>query len=184
MAPLPLLGGSQGGGEQGLSLSEGTQGAQGVQGREADTDTPEPLSWIPRSRCASRRLRRSLGWGTRVVPTPPGVPKGGATISQSLLPSLCPALSPPCFPPSLPPRAACVTVSLLPCPLPGLCPHRVREVHSGPPGCWQTREDPPVGHSRWDRRGQGGQLCPPPSHPGVLGCPIPVVASRRAVPMP
>lgn len=157
-----------------MSLGEGTYGTQGLQRRGSATDTPVLNPQFPRERSVA-------SWDER---SPSHCPREEAPFPT------------PCFPPCAlfcphwgplhrcPPQLSVSPVPLSACPLPGLCPHRVREVHSVPPGCRQACDDPPVGHSRWDRRGQGGQLCPPLSHPGVSGCPTCVVMPWRGVPVP
>lgn len=161
-------------------------------GPDRDPRTPVPAppgrtgaSCLPEARCCPGLGGTVPGlWGTRSIPTPPA--PGGTTISchpTTPFPFPNPGYLPvPCpghtelrgGPPHHCPRAGGTYPMSPSCPLPGVRPHRVREVHGLPPGWRQTCEDPPLGHSRWDSRGQGRQSCPPPSSLGVSGCPTPV----------
>lgn len=190
----PLLGGwtgtsaSPGGGHRTGSgvcptarACRGPGGGKGVAHRDPRTSLPGPPG-------SHRGIPPASG---SVLPWAEGGPQSQGCGGQGSTTILCPPIS--LSRPWLPPRAlSCshppvgvpsaaahgqVGPVLTPCPrpLPGLRPHRVREVHGLPPGWRQAREDPPLGHGRWDRRGGGRQSCPPPAPAcGFGGCPTPV----------
>lgn len=178
----PLLGGwtgtsaSPGGGHRTGSgvcptarACRGPGGGKGVAHRDPRTSLPGPPG-------SHRGIPPASG---SVLPWAEGGPQSQGCGGQGSTTILCPPIS--LSRPWLPPRAlSCshppvgvpsaaahgqVGPVLTPCPrpLPGLRPHRVREVHGLPPGWRQAREDRSTSGTRQvGQEGRGQAVVPPP----------------------